>query len=489
MKVRLFDVCVLGDGIGGLLAAIMLQKKGIKLVVLTDRRAKDFDPALCEFLNGFTIKPMLKRVGFHPTEVNAIPALEAPVQLAFMDHRLDCYGEEGRFHRELTREFPDHAKQILQLFKESYGHLEVYHYLFNSRVPLPPKGFFAHRNFRKMLDQVCDAQLLADRSLDKELKSFDVGDDFSRAVDAMQLALRDLITSWTSGAQLAHLLALVRWEGYDAAAGVATIRNMLLSKIKERGGLVAECDQIKGVMLEKKRIAGFELAGAEWSEVRCHVAMIGGDPRGLFAMAPDAEPVRQWQKKLSELQIFAGKAYQLYRVSPEGIPTGMQSQGLLIPRGRPNGGSERRRWVRALRYVVRKSENGDKSPHTWIGVSAFMDPSSQRPDLKRVSTEIREGLKSLIPFLENHLLEEPKEPYLPSMEGKPGDFRQGFIYTASEPRTLGVCGFTPETPLKNTFLAGDMIFPGLGLDGEVISGFQAAHYASEYLSADKRKLG
>ena len=490
MKVRIFDVAILGDGIGGLIAAAVLQKKGIKLVILTDRKASTFDPMLCEFLNGFTLKPMLKRVGFHPTEVNAIPTLEAPVQLVFSDHRVDCYGDERKFYREILREFPAHAKQILQLFKESYGHLEVYNHIFNSRVPLPPKGFFARRQFNKVLEQLCDIQLLKNRQVEQELKSFDVGEEFSRAVESMQLALRDLVTSWTSGAQLAHLLALVRWEGYDAQAGLSTIRKMLLAKIKERGGLLIECEELKEPHFERKRISGFGLKGAEWTEIKSQVVIVGGDPRGLIAMAPQADELQKWKKELSVLPPFARKAYQIYRVAPQGVPFGMQPQGLIVPKASPNSEAERRKFVRALRYVVRHLNGGGKpnSPQTLLGLTAFMDPGRPLPDLKRLEKEIKDGIKSIAPFIDNYLLEEPSSPYIPSVGGVPADFRQGLIYTSEEPRELGVCGFSPETPIKNTFLAGDMVFPGLGLDGEIISGFQVATHASAYLSADKKRL-
>ncbi len=480
MKVRKFEVCVLGDSLGGLIAALMLQKQRANVAIL-QRRGEEFDPSTCEFLNGFALKPVLKRVGFLPTEVNAIPSLDVPLQIVFSNHRLDCYGQEERFERELVREFPENARQITQLFRESYGRLGVYQHLFNSRVPLPPKGFFARRQFKKSLEQVVDLQLLADRQLEKELKSFDVGDEFSRAVQAMELSLSHLITPWTCGARLAHLLTLVRWEGYDAADGLATIRKLLLRRLKERGGVVAEYDELKEVAFSGNTVTGFIVTGGEWSEIACETTILGGDPRGLICMDEQNRHLRKWRTQLDKLPVYSRKVYMTYRVHPQGIPIGMQPQGLIVPDGPPSGVTERRRAVRAVRYVIRKHEGPGGKPETRLGLTAFLPPGEDVPKPEHVAEEVREAVLRVIPFLEEYLLEEPGAPFVPTVQGRAGDFRQGLIYTSKDPRILGIIGSPIETPLKNVYLAGDMAFPGLGLDGEIMAGLQAAHYAGEHL--------
>lgn len=487
MKVRFFDVCVLGQGVGGLVAALMLQKRGAKILVVSDRRSSLFKPALCEFLNGFTIKPVLKRVGFHPTEVNSIPALDAPLQIILGDHRINCYGDEKRFERELVREFPENAKQILRLFKESSGHLELYQHLFNSRTPLPPKGFMARRRFKKLLEQICDRQLLGFRPFAAELKTFDVGDDFTRVLESLELGLGGLISPWITGARLAHLLTLIRWEGYFAPQGVLMVQEMLLSKLREHGAMIAECDEIEEVMLGRKELKGLKLAGCEWDEVHCEASVLGGDPRGLVALSPEDRSMRKLRRQVDSLAVFALKAYQIYRLAPGGIPVGMQPQGILIPPAREEE-PERRQVIRALRYVVHRFKKDGKEKEILLGLSAFVRADVELPTPDRLSQDIHNAIRQIIPFVDEFLLEPPAKPYVSSLEGRPGDFRQGFIYFSDDQPLMGISGVAPETPLRNTFLAGDMVFPGLGLDGEIIGGLQAAHLAGEALSVDRNRL-
>ena len=43
---------------------------------------------------------------------------------------------------------------------------------------------------------------------------------------------------------------------------------------------------------------------------------------------------------------------------------------------------------------------------------------------------------------------------------------------------LGIFKMTGRTPLKNVFMTGGFMLPGLGFEGEVISGIQAGYFAT-----------
>ncbi len=43
---------------------------------------------------------------------------------------------------------------------------------------------------------------------------------------------------------------------------------------------------------------------------------------------------------------------------------------------------------------------------------------------------------------------------------------------------LGIFKMTGRTPLKNVFMTGGFMLPGLGFEGEIISGIQAGHLAT-----------
>jgi phytoene dehydrogenase-like protein len=302
----------------------------------------------------------------------------------------------------------------------------------------------------------------------------------------MRLSMTQLLSPWTCGAQLAHLLTLVRWEGYSAPGGLVTIRNLLLERIRERGGVLIEADEMRELHIKRGNVTAFGLHGSEFSEVGCTAVVVAGNPRGFIALAPEERRMKQWRKELDRLPVRLRKAYQMYRLSPEGVPIGMKAQGLIVPATRPGGESaERRRYVRAIRYAIRRKMQEGKAPEVWIGLTAFL-PVEGEPEPARVREEIREGLLQAVPFLDRHLLAEPSELFLQPMEGIPGDFSQGFLYGSDDPRTLGAAGLTPETPFNNVFTAGDMIFPGLGLDGELIAGLQCSHYVGNLIHEDKQ---
>lgn len=487
MKKHSFDLVVWGHGLGGLVSALTLQKRGAKVLLLSKKSTESFDPAYYEFLNGFTLKPVLKRMGFHPTEVNAMPALPVPLQTVILNHRINCYGAEERFKRELNRELPKYAQRILLLFKETSGRLELYQHLFNARAPIPVKGLFAQRQFRKVLLQICDEQLLKTRPLEEELKSFGIGENFARVLEALQLGLCGFVTPWITGARLAHLLNLIRWEGYAAPKGVVSVREMLLSKIKKRGGVVTEFDEVQEFQVQKKRLSGFYLKGTQFEEVACEASIVAGEPRGLIACFSEKRHFNKWKRQVSSLPVLALKAFQFYKISPEGLPIGIEPQGILVPPPRKDKEGERRKVIRAVRYVIHKNQGKEKN-EVWLAATGFIRAVDKLPPLEKIKEDIQKAVKIVIPFLEEFLLEEPKNPVIMDLAGSPGDFRQGFVYTSSKPPSLGFLEISPKTPLKNTYVAGDMIFPGLGLDGEIIAGLQVAHLIEKELSIPKNQL-
>ena len=93
-------------------------------------------------------------------------------------------------------------------------------------------------------------------------------------------------------------------------------------------------------------------------------------------------------------------------------------------------------------------------------------------------TVVRAGmvraLDAVFPFRERHLVhraEPPAAPHLLRLKA-----------TAS----LGVGGLPVRGPWKNAFLASGEVLPGLGLEGELFAGLQAAAHVGAYLGVKGR---
>lgn len=470
MKSRSFDVAILGTSLAGLVCAVTLQRKGVKVIVLQSKEEVTFDPSISEFLSGFTIRPFLKRAGFHPTEVNAIPSLDVPIQVVDNHFRINFYGEENRFQSELQREFPLHEEHVLNMFKEVAGKIELFQHLFNSRVHLAPKGFFAKRQFFKSLESVCEASSLKFKDMHEELKTYHLDRSFAPILEAIQLSATNLVSERMTTVRFSHLLTLLRWEGFKTEEGLLTMKKSLLEKIKEYGGIHFVYETMEELTWNGNTPRSIRFKGGDWDEVQFQSLVIAGNPRSLTGWIEKKKTAQKWKSYVDDLPVLAVKAYQVYRIQSEGIPVCMREQGLILPKNNDDE-KERRTLIRALRYTVRPVKDKNE---TVLVVTAFMKTGARVPSPQEISEQIRKRLYDVIPFVDDFLVQEPELPTIPNIMHEKASFRDGFVYEGGREPMLGVQGLDPETPLDKTYLANEMIMPGLGLDGETIAGLHIA---------------
>ncbi|MBW2674767.1 MAG: hypothetical protein JRD89_15375, partial [Deltaproteobacteria bacterium] len=113
-----------------------------------------------------------------------------------------------------------------------------------------------------------------------------------------------------------------------------------------------------------------------------------------------------------------------------------------------------------------------------ISVTAFLTNSpsgSASDDLKRIANDMLNNLGFFLPFLKENIdFINPEESITISK-----NYRKtvGPKYDAKNP-LIGMSFLSNMTPMKNVFLTGDILIPGLGFEGEIISGINAARLAT-----------
>jgi hypothetical protein len=87
---------------------------------------------------------------------------------------------------------------------------------------------------------------------------------------------------------------------------------------------------------------------------------------------------------------------------------------------------------------------------------------------------VRAALGAALPFHERHLVHR----------AEPAPVAHGLRFEAAGP--LGTGGLPVRSPWRNAFLAGGEVLPGLGLEGELFAGLQAAAHAGALLGLKNR---
>jgi hypothetical protein len=91
-----------------------------------------------------------------------------------------------------------------------------------------------------------------------------------------------------------------------------------------------------------------------------------------------------------------------------------------------------------------------------------------------VRARLARALDAALPFHERHLVHRAEPP--------PAAHLLRFEASAS----LGASGLPVRGPWKNAFLASGEVLPGLGLEGELFAGLQAAAHAGALLGVKGR---
>jgi len=478
MKIGYFDVAILGQGLGGLIAANLLQRKGLKVVLLDHDKSNQFDPSLCEFLNGTMIKPVLQRIGFHPQEISQLLSLDTTSQLIYPNRRINCYKNLEDLRKEVQRECSDPF--LLHFFAEKENASGFYLDLFNHKYQIPKISFFRKRWIKNNLAKTYSADSFDSVPVDVVLKKYQIKQEYKVLIRSLEIGLNSFTTQWTTLSRFSHLLYQIQENGYFTPYGVYGFKKILLDKFVSRGGDFQTFTEVSELKFKGNQIQSIMLKGSKWDEVLARKVVVSGDVHGLSAYFPEESRVQKIDKK-SQVPVVGKKAYFLFKIKKMFLPYGLKLQGFLFSKDVEYSLYDRRRIPRLLRYVLHLPKENETSPmfvgvqndEAVLAVTAFLTEDHD-PEMDSFKHEVIERLKVLIPFATHDNI-ECIQSFIPTDEGSKGDFREGWIYSESKPSDFGMSGNPLQRNLNNLYVLNDSTYPSLGIDGLILSADQLAH--------------
>jgi phytoene dehydrogenase-like protein len=128
MSAHNYDVAVIDPSPGALIAAALLAKAGLSVLVLNPEteppkvgpyRFVRHQPPLVGFGDGPLLTRCLKGLKFHPHEFQAVRKDTPGLQIISSRHRVDIYSDPEKMRAELKREFPRDAAALWQVINRS----------------------------------------------------------------------------------------------------------------------------------------------------------------------------------------------------------------------------------------------------------------------------------------------------------------------------------------------------------------------------------
>lgn len=468
-----YDVVVIGDELAGAVAGGHLARRGFRVLMLcappVEREAigpyqVPAAPLTLTNLESPALKRLVEDLNLLQVLRRRVEANEPAFQLLLPDHRLDVSPTD--LPRELARELPEEAAAWDAWSARAATVSETLAKLLVEDVTLPPDGFWARRDLKRMAAQLPpDAEEPALPPESRMLAYLPAR--FGCDLDA------------PGAIALARLSDQYRRGTWSIEGGRDTLRTMLHERIRTYGGEVRH-DLLRGLAVRRGRIQGVAIGHRE-EVVGCTQVIAAMPASEVVKLLPEAPP-----RRLAEAAALPAPhhRYLLHLVAP--LPALPDALGRLAFSIR-----DVRTWLEGGNLFALHTTPGH-AQYAVLTVEALSRETSA-PGLAKLRASLRAHLDQIFPFLDRHLLAvwSPHDGVAP--EGPRGSIGEArapqpmtAIWNVPAPRALGICGLPHASGIKGLWLANRQVIPGLGFEGELLTGWGAARLTA---STDKRRAG
>jgi len=471
----MYDTIVLGNDPGSLIAAVVVASRGRKALLLTMDDTPDFfsesgytfdiDPLPWTGMNrGGVFRQLLSHLSITPEDHILNPAL----QIIFQNHRIDLCGNADLDLKEMEREFPDEGLNLLNFYSSTAKSASFASGLIDKNLHLRPE---TARDYINLFQNV-PGIMLKKKAFTTSLENILEKPLLKKMLEAQILLLSNLDPRDISPISFARTLSLSLNGLSYPKGGKHHLTAKLKKKFEADGGVI---ERYSTLALNTERV------------IKINVKAEGNDMPAIYGkniiISTKYEKFASLLEENRDLSVFRKKYDKikpaLYpftihigvhdRCIPEkmGVYVVVSNETKSVENGNP--------------LFLETSEPGDslRAPDgkRAVSVTTFLKNSPSKLNnstLEKIAESMLENLGSFLPFLKENLDFMDLEKSIDISRSYHGIINDK--YMTKEP-VIGMSFLSGKTPLKNVFLTGGMLMPGLGFEGEIMSGTTAARLA------------
>ena len=500
---RVYDVCILGSQLGGVVAGALLARRGFRVLHV----AHD-DPGFHYADHGYVLpfgpavipsprhlpaaEAVLSELGLVTDVTRALVASHTDLQLLLPRHRVDLSRDASVLRSELRREWPADAEALEAGFAQLATQFDFASFFLRASPPLPPAGLGERWTVRKALRAASSAPGAPPEPVG-EARPFR-GMEGHELVRSLLVAHRFL--TYLDGAP--SPLSLVRLLGgafrgtHRLPGGLGTLREMVRRRIAEsrgelRGG-PGEPALAGGLEMSRNRVEAVRLAGSPDAHVaRAFVAAT--DSERFLALLPEEARASRQAAPLRRVRAARQLLVLDLVVKASALPPALGENVLALRDPGAGDGLDNAVFLQVLparrdasKGAGERAEPGDVvADERVVCASAFVPAGIGGDALREAAGRIREAVAEAIPFFERHLVAE-SVPLLAAPE-RAGQSQVHPLYRSEIDDGLGIGGLPVRSPWRNLLFAGREVVPGLGVEGEFYAGIQAAGHVAALLGS------
>jgi phytoene dehydrogenase-like protein len=496
---RLYDVCIVGSQLGGVVAGALLARRGLRVLHV----AHD-DPGFHYVDHGYVLpfgpavlpnprhlpaaEAVLSELGLATDLSRALAPSDPDLQILLPRHRVDVSRDPASLRAELKREWPKQAERLEGALTTVGTLFDFAGFFLRAAPPLPPDGFGERRAVRKALRQASSAPGAPSVAVD-EARPFRSLED-EELVRSLLAAHRFLtyLDGPASPLSLVRLLGGALRGTNRLPGGLGTLREMVRRRIAESRG------ELRGGPGEPALATGLELAGSRVEAVRladspdAHVArafVIATDADRLRALLPAEVAGSRQAAVLGRVRVARQLVSVNLVVKHAALPPALGENVLALRDAAGGDGLDNAVFLQVLpaRRDARKGP-GEKASVSEVAdervvcASGFV-PAGGGEALRDAAARIRDAVADAIPFFERHLVAESAPVLADASRAALPPVHP--LYESDADDRLGVASLPVRGPWKNLFFAGREVVPGLGVEGEFYAGIQAAGHVAALL--------
>ena len=488
---RHYEAVVIGGGLSAVVTAALLAKRGVRGLLIDEGELASEDPhMLFDSVHadvGSEVMLLIHReLGLQDELRNRSGPVDPLVQIVWPEERLDLSDDPARCLREVQRAFGSRADGVEGFFERLQAASEMVGQFLATSGELPASGYFTRRSarsqarrFEPITRAVKDSDLFAD--LDPSMVELFTGpSNYLTYVD-------DRTADEASVARFVRPLARLLL-GTRSLRSARTLRGLFVAVAQRRAfelqtGALAAAEP-KGRQVLLRLVGQAETITAE------AIVDATADLSALSVL-----PIQKRKKDLSETMQTVKPRSKHYALGIEldeaVIPPGMGQHLILLNGHRESSHADSDPGDRPLWVTTRP---GKQAGRTQLVVSHPVSAARAHSEgMDALEAMMRSRIERVIPFFRQG---RPETRPLSDRGGAPGvsgrAMRPVLNHPLLEPdldAQTGLTGVPCRTSLKNVFIAGPTVLPGLGIEGEYFAALQAADACEALLKGTKPKRG
>jgi phytoene dehydrogenase-like protein len=477
----MYDTVVIGNDLSSLVAAAIVSHHGRKTVLVSEGDARhvysdygytfNIDPApLTGFGQAQTCSRLLANLGMPVTECLGPQLLNPGFQIILSDHRIDCFAGMEELLDDMGREFSDEKDEIRKLYASV---LKISNIVEQTIIEKPftcPTKFAEFISVLKSMPAILKEKLL----LSRRFKVISNNPSLTRVLETKSTILSNWSNQQSGPVSVASAYALsLPLKGlYHYVTGNEALPGLLKTAFESYGGhLINDCSVMR--ININKEIDVDVSTPDKLSQIRGQYLIASTKWEKLRLLLLNDRKFRRMERRLK----LARSAYYpftlhmgiLEKCIPERTAIYV---AIVIDDNRPVMDDN----LVFVEISAKDCEGRAPAGKRALSATIFLKESPlvlTNDELKEVSQVAFCALEKFLPFLRENL------DFLNigmSIElSRKSQELVNHKYAMQSDSFFGMSRISNRTPYRNVFMTGGMLLPGLGFEGEIISGINAAN--------------